>query len=171
MFRRILPAVVLLVLTSAVSRAEDNLYEPSGGNFSIKMPAGKIQESKNEIAIPGGKTTLNTATVEVGKDVAYMVIYNDYPPEVSKVKPEDVLKGCANGLKMKDRTVVSEKDITLGDDKYPGKELQVVKGSTYMSVRMYLVETRLYKILVIGPKDVVGNADSTAFMDSFAVKK
>ena len=172
MFRRIVPAVLLLVLTAPLSLAGDPVkYEPDGGNFTILMP-GTPKPSTSEISIPGGKTTLTMATVEVGKDVAFMVMYNDYPAEVSKVKPEDILKGCANGLKTKDRTVVSENDVSLsvGDTKYPGKELQVSKGSTYLNVRMYLVGTRLYQIMVIGPKDVVTNDNSTAFFKSFELR-
>ena len=134
------------------------------------MP-GTPKPSTSEISIPGGKTTLTMATVEVGKDVAFMVMYNDYPPDVSKVKPEDILKGCANGLKTKDRSVVSETDITLGDAKYPGKEVQVFKGTTYLNARIYLVGNRLYQIMVIGAKDVVNNAEATAFFNSFEVKK
>ena len=173
MFRRNIPAVLLIVLTPLLSRGDDSKYEPSGGNYSIQMPTGKVLESTSEIAIPGGKTTLTMATVEVGKDVAFMVMYNEYPPEVSKVKPEDILKGCANGLKTKERSVVSEKDISIsvGDAKYPGKEMQVSKGATYLNARMYLVGNRLYQIMVIGPKDVVNNAETTAYLDSFAVTK
>jgi len=65
-----------------------------------------------------------------------------------------------------------DKEITLGKDKIPGREVIVDKGAQKMRVRAFIDKTKMYQVLVIGKsKDEVTTKDADKFLDSFEIPK
>src|SRR5262249_10664298 len=108
--------------------------------------------------------------VRTGDDY-FAVMYNDFPADKIKgANPDNMLNGG------RDRAVanvkgklISEKKISLGKAKYPGRELMIQIPGSPLSVRqrMYLVENRLYQTIVVGTEGVVKSNLADKFHDSF----
>ena len=64
-------------------------------------------------------------------------------------------------------TLASEKDIKLGE--YPGREIQidVANGNRLFRVRAYLVDQRLYQVVILGTKENATSKAADKFLDSF----
>ena len=89
------------------------LYNSSGGRFSALFP-GTPQEQTHEVNLPGGQsTTLYQIWVSLENDnIAYTVMYNDYPDEYSKTDPQTILEGARDGA-TKGRTLMDDEVISL----------------------------------------------------------
>ena len=63
--------------------------------------------------------------------------------------------------------LVSEKNVKLG--KHPGREIRinVAEGKRLFRVRVYLVEQRLYQVVVFGTPETATSKDADKFLDSF----
>jgi hypothetical protein len=100
----------------------------------------------------------------------YQVGYNDYPESIIQPGIEgQLLDGAMNGgVQALKGTVLSEKNLTL--DGFPGKEAKVKVSSPTsgeFTVRIFLVENRLYQIMVGGTTGKIDQAGATRFLDSF----
>src|SRR5262249_35408647 len=106
------------------------------------------------------------------KDRVAYVVYGDYPAKaVSEKGAKPFLdaqtKGSVASLKGK---LVSEKaTLTLGKGKHPGREIVIAlpeKGRFYRA-RIFLVGTRLYQVVAMGPEDFARGKPADRFLDSF----
>jgi hypothetical protein len=165
----VLSALVIVAITATV-RAEEK-YESKDGKFNITF-TDKPKETTKEIPTAIGKITLYMTTVEAGKDKVFIATYNDYPDAVSKSPPQDVLKGVRDGAKGKDGKVLDDKEITFGDDKIPGREYTLQKGTLFHRYRVFLNGTRLYNVGYVAPtKDDLSSKEADAFFESFKITK
>jgi hypothetical protein len=66
--------------------------------------------------------------------------------------------------------LISEKTVKLGDS--PGREIHIETptAGTYRA-RLYLVERRLYQVVVLAPKEVATSEASDWFLESFQLTK
>jgi hypothetical protein len=128
------------------------------------MPS-KPEYQTQTIDLDEGPTTLHLYSANRG-GTAYFATYNDYA-SVEEGQAA-ILAGARDGaLKGGERSLLSEKDITLGD--YPGKEIQVKDpNGTIMTVRSYLVDKRLYQVIVAKQEEGLTKEDQE-FLDSFDI--
>ncbi len=64
-----------------------------------------------------------------------------------------------------------EKPIELAG-KYPGREITIEKkGEIVAKMRIYLVNNRLYQVMVLGPGAAFSTKDVGIFLDSFRLNK
>jgi len=123
------------------------------GNFSILMP-GTPQEKKQTFNNKNGTIQVHTFTVErQQEEVKYTVSYTEYPEEYINLLTqnnlvEKALETGKNAAIQKSKgTLVSETKMNLGN--YIGKEISYTKpGDKIVKLRIYLVDKRLYQILV-----------------------
>jgi len=135
------------------------------GRFKVLMPDTPKQR-ENETESDFGKATLIMETVEHAGGM-FGANYCDYPADIKKLSADRVLDssrdGCVANL---DGKLLSDKKIKLGG--HPGRDIQVeVDGKHIFRARVYLVEQRLYQVVVFGPKDLATSKDALKFLDSF----
>jgi hypothetical protein len=136
------------------------------GRFKVLMP-GAPKEKKLETESDFGKGVLHMNTVQAGKTM-YGANYCDFPEEVKKTPLKKVYDSSRDGAVANlEGKLASEKDIKLGD--YPGREIQidVAGGKQVFRARVYLVDQRLYQVVVFGTKEAATSKDADKFLESF----
>lgn len=165
-------AYVSLVLIGAFAtpaNAEEK-YVSKEGKYSVVFPKAP-KELTQDLPLPEGKSKLHMALVEVSKDQALIGTYNDYPADVTDKPAQKILEGVRDGAKG-DGEIVTDKEITYGKAKVPGREYHFTKGAFHQRFRIYLKGSRLYQVGVVGAtKDVVLAKDADKFLDSFEIQE
>ncbi|MCE9568248.1 MAG: hypothetical protein K8U57_40125 [Planctomycetes bacterium] len=169
--RGFIAAGLLLVAAAGLSAQGEKKFESKEGRYSAAFPGTPTTDSKK-----AGELTINTAAVDA-KGVAYMVIYSDLPAETVKTsKSEDILdsgeKGLVTNFKAK---VTKSQPTTFGKEKYPARnvtaEVKVDATTLRLRITIVLAGNRVYQVLAVGNPDVVGNAMTDKFFDSFEIRK
>jgi hypothetical protein len=141
------------------------------GKYKALLPSGaktKTQSVKTEIG------PVKVVTTEAALEgTHYMVVYADYPADRFKdADPDKVLDGVRGGaVKEAKGKLVSEKKITLGKARHPGRDLliETLDGKARVRQRIYLVRNRLYQILAIGTEEAVKARTVDKFHESFTL--
>jgi hypothetical protein len=161
-----------LTLTVA-ARAEDkwDTYTSKDGKYSVLLPGKPEKETEQKFESNGVELTMHMAMIAPSNDLVYLVAYNDYPEAaIAGADKDSMLDGVRDGdAKTFGGKVASEKKITLGKEKYPGREILIEKpdeGRVYRS-RAYIAGNRLYQVVIIATKDVATNKDTDKYLESF----
>jgi hypothetical protein len=169
--RFVLSGFVLAALcTAAAAQPAGEVFKPKTGGFSVRFP-GKPKENTQTTKSAIGELSVYTATVATTEGNVFLVSYTDFP--AGTVKPEThaaLFDGVREGLK-KDGKVVSEKDLAVGPDKLPGREIHIEKNKQSLRFRVVIRENRLFQVAVVGSDEFVKGKDAAAFLDSFEVTK
>ncbi|MGF1458645.1 MAG: hypothetical protein ACFBSG_06410 [Leptolyngbyaceae cyanobacterium] len=161
----------LLVLT-ACDRGQPTpeTFSSETGQFSIATPE-PFEETQQSVQTPVGPVEIHTFTAETG-DSAYVVAYSDYPEEiVDQTDPQVLLNSSRDGaVGNLGGTLISESELEL--EGHPGRALVIradaEQGETAtISSHIYLVDNRLYQVLVVAPENSPEAGTSAAFLDSF----
>jgi hypothetical protein len=147
-------------------KAEWKAFTSKEGKFKVLMP-GTPKQEKLDAESDFGKGVLHMNVVQLGKTM-YGANYSDFPAEIKKFPIKQILDssrdGAVDNLKGK---LAKEKDIKL--DKYPGREVQIEvgEGKQLFRARVYLVDQRLYQVVVFGTKEEATSKEAEKFLDSF----
>jgi hypothetical protein len=97
----------------------------------------------------------------------YGANYCDFPAKIKKVPLKQIFDSSRDGaVGNLEGNLASEKDIKLG--KHPGREIQIVAGGKRLfRARVYLVDQRLYQVVVFGTKEAATSKEADKFLDSF----
>lgn len=137
-------------------------YSSEAGRFSILMPVQpKVQEQPVKTA--AGELT-NHVFLALKGSAAFAISYADYPQ--NDADPQKVLdnvrQGAITGIK---GTLISGSNITHKG--YPGREFQAsTEGALYTS-RIFLVNNRLYQMVVVAPAGSLTTAEISKYLTSF----
>ncbi|HUB52027.1 MAG TPA: hypothetical protein VL986_07765 [Terracidiphilus sp.] len=166
---RPLLAVNLVLAIGAVCAAGQQLqpYSSTDGRFSVSFPKGEIKTNTDPIPFKDGtKGTMYEFTVELdGGNVAYIVMYNDYPPDKANDGSDAVLARTRDGA-VGSKTLVSDMAINLNG--VPGREFTTKDDKWNYTVRQFLKGYRLYQLIVVCDSDHPATQTSE-FMDSFKI--
>lgn len=149
------------------------VFASKEGKFSVQMPKDPSTTTRN-VDTPLGKLKLTLTEKQQGES-HYAIVYADYPAD--KMKNFDVnksLDGARDGsVKNTGGKQISEKKITLGNAKYPGRELliRLKDGRVWMRQRIYMVDLRQYQVVLGGPEEVVKSKAADKFFQSFKLKE
>ena len=168
----LLPLLALGALGSVV-RADEK-YTSATGKYTATFPAApKEFATPDADVVPAmGKYKYFSASLEINKDDAYMVMYHDYPQGVIKDEPQVVLERVKDGWKGDKGRVVEDREISLGADKVPGRAFILNNGAYYYRARIFLKDARLYQAIVVGKsKEFVAAPAADKFLDSFGITK
>jgi hypothetical protein len=101
-----------------------------------------------------------------------VVAYSDYPAEIiEQTDPQALLDSSRDGaVNNLGGTLVSEEVIDLAGN--PGRSLVISANANQeqtatINSRIYLVENRLYQVLVVSPEGTESLEESLSFLDSF----
>ncbi len=140
------------------------------GQFSIAAPA-PFEETQQSVETPVGPVDIYTFTAETD-DTAYVVAYSDYPSEIiEQTDPQVLLDSSRDGAVANlGGTLVSEEVIDLEGN--PGRSLIInatanQNQAATINSRIYLVDNRLYQVLVVVPEGESTPEESESFLDSF----
>lgn len=162
-------AVLACALVGTAQDAPAKRYVSKEGGFSVAFPAGADVKTKNLDAPGGLKMTM------VGSEAdkkAFMVMFMEFPAGTLKAVPADaILDGAAKGAVAKSGgTEVSNKKITFGKDKLPGREVVIDKDGKLALTRIIIADPKMYILVVAGEKDVVEGKAGAAFLKSFEIE-
>src|SRR5262249_27644041 len=114
-----------------------------------------------------GKGVLHMNQAEAGGTM-YGANYSDFPAKIKKVPIKQLLDSSRDGAVTNLRgKLAGEKDIKLG--KYFGREgqIEVSGGKRLFRARVFLVEQRLYQVVIFGTKKAGTSKLADRFLDSF----
>ena len=170
-------AVSVLLVLGSTAQADPKLVEfkPAEGRYRVMIP-GKTKRDTKKLAVgaTGLAIPVITDRVDGPNSTILAVTYADYPETFREVDPKTILNGVRDGLKGIDGKVALDEKVILGKDadKVEGREFRIEAGTkTAVRVRVYLVETRLYQVMVTGTKETVNSKAATEFLDSFKLVK
>ncbi len=157
-------AAALLLAADAATKNQE--LAPKGGRFAIQMP-GEAKEQIQKLNTAFGPTDLHLFSVYPKPDVGYTVGYCDYPEKlIKKSSAEKILDGaCDMSVQNLKGKLEHEKKITI--DKYPGREIVVLVEDLAVRQRFYLVDNRLYQMVIVDSKELVTGKDAETFLNSF----
>jgi hypothetical protein len=164
------PVFVFVALGAASVCADDQPewkeFASKEGRFKVLMP-GTPDQDKAETDSDFGKGVLHMSVVRAGK-TTYGANYCDFPAEIKKAPLKQVYDSSRDGAVANlEGKLASEKDVKLGE--YPGREIQidVAEGKRLFRVRVYLVDQRLYQVVVFGTREAAVSKEADKFLDSF----
>lgn len=169
---RILVVCLTIALIPAPSTAADK-YVSKEGKYAVAFPAKPKEDSKDvEAPDPIGKFKMFTSSLDVAKDRAYIVSYNDYPAAaIALASPKRVLELVQDrSLRIGNSELKAQKEIA--NAKAPTREYVIERSGTFYRARTILNGNRLYQVIVVGRNfEEVNNEKSTEFLDSFEIKE
>ena len=166
-------ALVFLLLAAACSDPSWREVASSDGGFRIRMH-GDPRVEQRSVDTPAGKITGHLYSLE-GKDSVYAVGFADYPRQILQAShPASMFSGVRDSwLKRIDGQLEGKTtDIRL-DGKWHGMEFaargRLAGRDAWMRGRLYLVDNRLYQLIVFGSRETIPLSDINQFMGSFKV--
>ncbi len=170
--RTLLAICILSACGTTASAADWSETTSKAGKFKVSFP-GKPQTMKRTLSTAVGKIDLHMFILPtMGNRAVYAVMYNDYPAIVTQTAdPNTVLERALNGaVKSKNGTITKKANIKI--DGFPGKDVtfEGSSGGKKLTgfIRVYLVNSRLYQLLVFQQEGVkLSKADIEKFQNSF----
>jgi hypothetical protein len=167
-----------LTLPLLLGAAQDDLpanwktVAPKDGGFSVAMP-GAPNKAAKKIATSKGHLEVTLWSVEGRNDTVFVVSFCDFAEaELKKGDIEKRLDQARDGAVSSSRgKLQSEKmvDLTEGKARHPGRDLVIENaGSVIARMRIYLVNRRLYQVMVLG---AAPTKEAAIFLDSFRLSK
>ena len=169
MKRRFCWLAVSLILVGGSRAAEEKwqTFTSKEGRFSVSLP-GKPVEKTEQVPAPGGKKKeLHTLLLASAADQIYHLNYNDYPREQIKEDKNketafDALRKALGGK------VLSEKKITVGKNKAPGRELLIeLPSKMFYRARVFFIDNRLFQVVAMGSEEFARGKNADRFLNSF----
>jgi hypothetical protein len=144
-------------------------HQSTTGGYSALFPV-EPKTTSNKQATNAGEIEVNSA-MATHADTSFAVATTDYPPDfIEPGDAETMLDDGRDGMVATyNGTVVKDEKIKLGD--HPGRAVTIEADAQGVTVkiisRFYLVDNRLYQLMIVGMKDKINEADATKFLDSF----
>ena len=163
-------AFALLALGAQPAALEFQAFASAAGRYKGIFP-GAVKTETSEVKTPAGPRTLTFDSVTLANDVRFMVTYVDPPEEVAKLPPGPRLDKVRDASKGDDGKVVTDKEIVVGAEKHPGRDVLIEKPLYAVRNRVVIAGPRVYQVLVQGPKEFVTGRDADRFLEAFEVTK
>lgn len=144
-------------------------FASAAGKYVVLFP-GPVKTETTEVKAASGSLTLTLDSVEVAGTL-FLVTYIDTPDEVAKKPTGPRLEKVRDAAVGKDGKIVTDKEVEVGVEKHPGREVVIQKPKTHLRTRIVIAGSRLYQVMIEGTKEFVLSADAAKFFDSFDVTK
>ena len=164
-------ACAILFVAIPATRADDKVelkeFESKDGKFKMMLP-GKPTEQKQKIETAIGDLNIVLFLIEINKESAVVVSYNDYPDAIKAAPAGTVLDGAVGGVIGKGKKV-SSKEIKYKDTKIEGREFEYTNGDKTGKARVFLDGARMYQILILGTEEKLKAIDTKKIFESFEI--
>jgi hypothetical protein len=168
---RTLTLVALVGVFVAVGAAQEfKPYASSAGRYKVLFP-GTVKTETTDVK--AGKETLKLTldSVELKGDTAFLVSYIDTTDEVAKQPTGPRLDKVRDGNKGPAGKVIEDKDVTVGPEKYPGRDVLIQTPGGYLRNRIVIAGKRLYQVMIQGTREVVTSPSADKFIASFEITR
>lgn len=140
---------------------------PKDAGYSVALP-GTPSEKKQQVKTATGILHVVMQVAEGRGDTTYVVSHCDFP--AADLKKADIDKrldqardGAIASARGKKR---SEEPIKLAG--HPGRDITIEKdGEAVARMRIFVVNNRLYQVMVLGNGPALASKETSAFLDSF----
>jgi len=149
---------------------EYKAYATGEGRYKIIFP-GPVKTETTDVKAASGTLKLTLESVEVAEGILFLVSYIDAPDDVAKQLPGPRLDKVRDGNKGADGKIITDKNIEIGLEKHPGRDLLIEKPNLFIRNRAVIAGKRLYQVMVQGSKEFVTSKDVDRFFDAFEVTK
>jgi hypothetical protein len=144
-------------------------YKSVAGGFQVRFPAGKAPEVEHK-AVAGKKDVVHLFKVQYGSS-AYVVTYDELSQGRGRTAAQ-ILEGARRGvLESTAGTIDKEEPVVLMGN--PGLSLEVSATTSGIRMRqrihLYVVDGRLYQVIVIAPFWSGAVDAEENFLDSFSL--
>ena len=163
--------ILFAALGSTAAQVEFKQYASSDGRYKVLFPGPVTTEVEEVMA---GKATLKVTIdpVELRGGTAFIVTYVDAPEEVAKMAAGPRIDKVRDANKGEKGKVLEEKDLTVGMEKYPARDVLLQTPDGFLRNRIVIAGARLYQVMIRGEKkDIVTSISADKFMTSFEVTK
>ena len=168
---RLLLAFFLCALSLSCGQSEWRPMEVSEGGFRVLM-RGQPNVARQNVPTPAGAMTAYLYSSD--RPLSYYAVgYTDYPLAlVVGEDPYKVLEGVRDTWvrRIGGRRVAADSKLTLAGQ-YPGLEFTAESDGkdtpTFVQARVFLVDQRLYQVIVRGRKNAVPQGEVNRFLNSF----
>ena len=147
-------------------------YKPSGGRFSVSLPA--IPEERVQMVDTAlGPLEMHSALLIIMRRHDFIVcgvMYNDLPRQITE---PSAIAGVINGARDQvlsansQRKLISEKELTLGS--YKGRELTIEQPDLLIIARIFVVKERVFELITTTPRPQETN-EGNEFADTVRQK-
>jgi hypothetical protein len=146
------------------------LYTSRPGSFQVAFPE-KPRTTEKELSTGGHIVKVVTERSTGPRDTTFAVVYADYPRSYQDIAAKTILDGVRDGMTGTDGKVIEDRE--LGDmPPYRGaRAIRIEAGRNVIKAHIYLVGTRLYQVMVTGPKTSVDKESTKEFFQSFEITK
>ncbi|WP_392482011.1 hypothetical protein [Nostoc sp. C110] len=148
------PVVVVKPAVPKIVQPQWKVYTAPDGRFTILMPGRPNRNTEFQKTYMGEITLEIFAAQPPKQEVAYIVVYNDFPYSYGKITdPQAVLNNARDmALKTTKSNLISQRNIRSYNN-HPGKEIEYINsGGKITKSRMYVAEGRLYQVMAITTK-------------------
>ena len=155
-------AVGLCIATGGPLVSQERKPDPhtsKEGKYRVDFPE-KPSTSRKDLSTGGRIVKVVTEKADGPKGTTLAVTYTDYPNSFQDVPAKTILDGVRDGMKGTDGKVTADEELEQKDDHRGGRYVRVEAGRNAIRARAFLVGTRLYQVMVTGPKDAIGEKDS-----------
>ena len=163
-------ASALLALAAQPAVLEFRAFASAAVRYKAIFP-GAVKTETSEVKTPAGPRPLTFDSVTLANDVRFMVTYVDPPDDVAKLPAGPRLDKVRDASKGSDGKVVLDKEIVVGAEKHPGRDVLIEKPLYAVRNRVVIAGPRVYQVLVQGPKEFVTGRDADRFLEAFEVTK
>ncbi len=146
-------------------------FKSEAGRFSVVTPATLTESVQQVETQAGNKLDLHIFN-GLEDEIAFIVAYNDYPPELTKPEnAEAMLDGARDGAVSHSKgKLLSESNIAL--EGHPGREIIIQTASEdqpplITKTHLFVVKNRLYQVTVVAPRSRAGDKAVDDFLQSF----
>lgn len=148
-------------------------YASGGGRYKTIFP-GPVKTE--EVEIPGDgqatdKIKVVIDSVELRGGTLFLVSYADASAEVAQHPVAQRLDKVRDAVKGPRGKVLEEKELTVGYEKYPARDLLIETPEGFLRHRIVIAGARLYQISVRGSREVVTSPSADRFIQAFEVTR
>jgi hypothetical protein len=158
------------IVDAATELDESDPFVSPKGRFRIRFP-GVPRESDQKVNTTSGPLVIHTTSHSASDGSEYVVAYFDLAAKPDQMPAATtVLEGALSGMVSSGGwKVTSKKAIKI--DEYPGLDVtgdvRTPGGAALGRTRIYLVGSRLYQVVLIGPKSKSRSNDFAKALESF----
>ncbi len=158
---------------SEVVQPKWKLFTAPDGGFTVLMPGMPKTQNQTQKTFMG-EINLQMFVAEPPKQqVAYLVVYNDFPYSYAQVtNPQEILNNAQTmALKTTKSNLVAAANIRSSNG-HPGRAIEYINSAGKITKeRMYLADGRLYQVMAITTKkqEKTLSRTITGYLNSFNV--
>ena len=143
-----------------IAKSDWKKFSSDAGRFAVLLPGKPTEETETEKTEDG--TTVHHTFSLATETGAFVMMYSDFPEDITKIKADFLLDEACKGLSIGGDQLLSQRRISLGA--YPGREIEYkTQDGITGKARIFLVGQRLYQLHIAFPQA----GDTKKFFDSF----